>query len=143
MTWEKVTYNGNDIWNKCYQYGVKPDAYTQLNAECINSSTPGLSHITLRDSADPAAETARTLVLISPELSNKIITGLISTLKRKLTSCGFNVNEAYFYERVIVVDPDQDFADADLIQLQNTGIEVERLPGLANEMGQKLEDALS
>lgn len=67
----------------------------------------------------------RTLVLISPELSNKTIASLITTLKRNLMTCAFSIDEANFYQRVIVIDPDHYFTDDDLIRLDNNGIQVE------------------
>ncbi len=133
-----VRFDTSDIWTECKNHHIDPNNQNRLDGWAVDGS-----YLTVYDSGAGFGGRTRTQVLVSPELNNKTIARLLTSLKENQISCGFSLDDALFYERVIVVDPDGDFPQAGLIRLMTAGITVESLTGPEENFGDELANLLA
>lgn len=133
-----IRFDTNDIWTECATHNINQDPVGNIDGFVVDNK-----YIRLLDSASGAVPTTRTFVLISPFLANNTISRLLTVLKQNRLTSGFSPDEALFYERVVIVDPNGDFPLTDLLPLQNAGINVNTIPaGTSGEMSNALVNLL-
>ena len=121
----KLNFASSDVWQVCDQNSITPDALGQITFRVVPSW-----RVCLYDSRmDISKDRNRSFVLFSPHLPNRIIARLLSVRKREQLPSGFRVSDALEYRQVFVIDPRQEFSDAQLAPLVQVGIQVIRVCG--------------
>ncbi len=111
-------FTGNDIRTQCNIHNITAHpGNNQIEAwvadgyylQLLNFQAPGVSPV-------------RKFVLFHPDLPTKTVCGPMTLLKTRKVSCGFDVLEALYFEKVYVVGP---FTQADLTPLLATNVDLD------------------
>ncbi|MCA9959949.1 MAG: hypothetical protein KC443_12985 [Anaerolineales bacterium] len=138
MAWTSVRPQTNDVWAECAANNIAPNNNGIFNAWVSNDWG-----IIVYDSKSGAGTPDRNFLLVSPNLSNKYLSRLLTLVRQKQMTCGFTVREARAYQAVYVIDPQQDFLDAALAPLVLDGTTVTRVVGdTPAELAQQLKNLL-
>ena len=124
MAWETVRNGTNDVWTYCQNYGIDQNNLGNFKAWVSHGHA-----ICVYDSKAGAGSQDRKFLLVSPDLSSKYLQRLVTLLRGKRMTCGFEIREARGHQEVFVIDPDGDFSDAELAPLALDGVNVTRVPG--------------
>ena len=135
MGWKTVRIDTSDVWTLCRNNSIDANNLNEFDAWV--SSGWG---VTVYDSRSGAGTPDQRFLLVSPDLSNKYFSRLLTLVRKKLLTCGFEVREARAYQTVYVVDPNGDFSDPELAPLSLDGTTVKKVPGdTPAELAQNLE----
>jgi hypothetical protein len=132
----KLNFASSDVWQVCDQNNINPDTFGQIAFRVVPSWRVCLYNSRTSISKNRSGA----FVLFSPHLPNRIIARLLSVRKREQLPSGFRVSDALEYRQVFVIDPRQEFSDAQLAPLIQVGIQVIRVPGVT---GAELSDHLA
>jgi hypothetical protein len=114
-----IPFTGPRLISKCNEFSISPDPPPD---QTISGYVVENSYLRLEDSVAGGAAKPTKFVLFSPEVTVRVMGGVMALLRDNRVPCGFAAEDALGYRQVFVVGP----ADDELVSfLQAVEIDVD------------------